>query len=275
MKDSLSLDDLTLFLAVAEAGGLAGAVSVTGQSAPTLSRKMASLEKRLGDRLFLRGARGYALTTRGRALREEAAVLRGVHRRLTRWAEREAVPRVRITAGTWTAHWLVLRLRDYWREGEGWVPEFLGSNAVLDIARREADIGFRNRRPDQPWLAGRRLRRIAYAEYALGPDITDFATLSADEAKTRSARWVHANRADRIVTTVNDPRLALDLARQGMARVVLPTFVGAESGLAQVSDLVDELTHEEWLVTHHEARHDPPVRAAIDAIVRYVGRQTA
>ena len=35
-------------------------------------------------------------------------------------------------------------------------PEFLACNANVDIARREADIGVRNRRPEQGWLAGQR-----------------------------------------------------------------------------------------------------------------------
>jgi DNA-binding transcriptional LysR family regulator len=58
MKNDFSLDDLSLFTAVAEAGGLSGALGTTGQSAPTLSRKMAALEKRMNRRLFLRGPKG-------------------------------------------------------------------------------------------------------------------------------------------------------------------------------------------------------------------------
>ena len=56
------------------------AVAETGQSAPTLSRKMAGLERATGQRLFLRGNRGYALTTEGRALLEEAEGLVAIRR---------------------------------------------------------------------------------------------------------------------------------------------------------------------------------------------------
>lgn len=274
MKESaLSLDDLTLFLAVCDAGGLAGAVAATGQSAPTLSRKMTGLERQTGRRLFLRGNKGYSLTSDGRALRQEAEALTPLRRRLAAWSATEDKARIRITAGTWTSRWLAQQLEGYWTPQAGWVPEFLASNAVLDIARREADIGFRNRRPEQAWLAGRRLRRIEYAEYGTGEDVTGFVTLADHLATAPSMRWVYRNRAERIVSTVSDARLELDLVRRGMARAVFPTFVGdAEPGLMRLSDVIAELTHDEWLVTHHDARHDPPVRRAIDAITRYIER---
>lgn len=81
------------------------------------------------------------------------------------------------------------------------------------------------------------------------------------------------NRRDRIVTTASDARLELDLTRAGVGKMVLPTFIGDdENGLMRLSDPIPELTHDEWLVTHHDARHDPPVRAAIDAITRFFER---
>lgn len=55
MKQSLSLDAVRLFLAVAETGGLAGAARATGVSVATLSRKMTELERQAGVRLFERG----------------------------------------------------------------------------------------------------------------------------------------------------------------------------------------------------------------------------
>ena len=61
-EDLPPLDDLALFLAVADTGGLAAAARMTGVPLPTLSRRMAELERRTARRLFLRGKKGYALT---------------------------------------------------------------------------------------------------------------------------------------------------------------------------------------------------------------------
>jgi DNA-binding transcriptional LysR family regulator len=270
MKRGLSLDDLALFVAVADAGGLGGAARVTGASAPTLSRRMAELERRAEARLFERGPRGYALTSEGRALLEEAEGLRAVAARLRRWGDgQRSAPRVRITAGSWTARRLARGIGAVWAPGAGWMPEFLASNATVDIARREADIGIRNRRPDQPWLAGRLTGEIAFAVYAAGPQVTGYVALTEGAASTPSQRWLTANHAGEIVTTASDARLILDLALAGVGRIVLPTFVGeAEAGLVRVSGPIAELTHEEWVVSHHDARHDPPVRRALDAVHR-------
>jgi len=271
MKDTLSLDDLLLFLAVCDAGGLAGAVQPTGQSAPTLSRKMAAVERQTGRRLFMRGRDGYSLTAEGRELRREAESLSEARTRLATWSGLGREVRVRITAGTWTSHWLAQNLGSFWRRGTGWVPEFLASNANLDIARREADIGLRNRRPEQTWLAGRRLRRIEYAEYGVGAHVDGYVTLADHVATTPSTRWVHNNRTEAIVTTVSNARLELDLAREGIARVILPVFIGGrEANLTRLSGPIEELTHDEWLVTHHDARHDTPVRQAIAALTGFI-----
>ena len=272
MKDTeLSLDNIALFQAVCDAGGLAGAVARAGVSAPTLSRRMTELERQVGQRLFQRGNKGYTLTSAGRDLYEESRSLARLQHRLQRWMHATPRQQVRITAGTWTSCWLVDNLDAYWNKADPWVPAFVSSNAVLDIARREADVGIRNRPPEQSWLAGRRLREILFAEYASSSDVKGYVTLASGVASTPSSQWIHRTKQDAIVTTVNDARLALDMAAAGVARVVLPVFAGeANSGVTQVSAPIEELTHDEWLVTHHDARHDPPVRQAIDALTRLI-----
>jgi DNA-binding transcriptional LysR family regulator len=270
MKDPLSLDDLALFLAVADSGGLQGAVAATGVSAPTLSRKMAELERVTGQRLFERGRTGYALTARGRDLVSEAQDLRQVARRINAWASGPAAtPRVRITAGSWTARMIARHIGKVWKPGDPWVPEFLAANANLDLARREADIGIRARPPEQNWLAGQKAQDVTYAVYGL-PDSPDaFIALSESQASTPAERWLRTNHPDRIVTSVNTERLALDLALAGMGRLVMPTFAGDDaSGLVRLSPLITEAAHESWLVSHHEARHDPPMRRALSALLR-------
>ncbi len=275
MKISPSLDDFILFLAVADAGGLQGAVAATGTSAPTLSRRMAELERATGQHLFRRGRHGYALTAEGRRLAEEAGALRPLRARLADWGQGPcATPRVRITAGTWTARYLARHIGEVWTAGDPWLPEFLAANANLDIARREADIGIRARRPEQAWLAGRRTNaRLDYAVFGLPGAPEGFVTLSDDLATTPAERWIRTRCADRILTEVNTMRLGLDLVRAGMGRMVMPVFAGNDgTGLTQLSDPIEEIAHEEWLVAHQDARHDPPIRRALIALERLLTR---
>lgn len=267
MKDIPKLDDYALFLAVADAGGLSGAEKATGTSLPTLSRRMAELERTLGKRLFERGPRGYTLTAEGRALQQEAEPLREAASRLHRFQSTETAPEVRITAGGWTTRYVARHLSQIWTPESPWRPALLASNTNVDIARREADIGIRNRRPEQSWLAGRKLAQITYAEFAAHPRVTGYVTLNAGQATTPSERWLRATHPDQIIATASDARSASDMALAGVGRAILPCFAGRDiMGLMQVSPEIDALTHDEWLVTHHDARHDPPVRAALEAL---------
>lgn len=275
MKRKIGLDDLSLFLAVVEAGGLQGAAAATGSSAPTLSRRMSRLERATGRHLFQRGRHGFALTADGRALLAEAAPLRPLHARLAAWGETAvSAPRVRITAGTWTARYLARHMAEVWTPGDPWVPEFLAANARLDIARREADIGIRAQRPDQPWLAARRTStRLDYAVFGRPEAPPGFIALSEALAVAPADRWVRGHRAGEILTEVNSMLLGLDLALAGLGRIVMPVYAGMEeTGLVRLSGPIAEIAHEEWLVCHAEARADAPIRRALKAVERLLAR---
>jgi DNA-binding transcriptional LysR family regulator len=272
MEASLGLDDCALFLAVADSGGAAAAARLARVPLPTLSRRMTEFERRAGQRLFLRGSRGYALTAAGRALAAEAGALRDVRARLDRWqAGEKARPRVRITAGLWTMRLIARRIAEVWSPDAAWVPELLATNAALDIARREADIGVRSVKADQPWLASRRIGPVPHAIYGTPGAPPGFVSLSDAVPTTPAERWLRATRPAEVITAASDARLALDLARAGVGRIVLPCFAGdGEGGLVRLSEPIAELAQDEWIVSHHEARHDPPIRAALDALTPFL-----
>ncbi|MEL6548677.1 MAG: LysR family transcriptional regulator [Pseudomonadota bacterium] len=264
-------DDLALFSAVARHGALARAAQETGVSAATLSRRMTALEARMGRRLFLHGAQGYTPTAEGRALLQRTERMEAAAADIATWREAQAGPvRVRISAGTWTALHLAENIAQVWQPGAIWVPEFLHCNLEMDIARREIDIGLRNRRPEQPWLAGRAIGSVSFAAYGR-PGVSGWIGASYDAAATASSAWVARHHGADIVTTANDPRLALAMAEAGIGQVMLPTFVGeARPGLERKGEIIEELTHHRWLVSHREGRHEPGIRAALDALADYL-----
>jgi len=257
-----SLDDLALFASVAQAGSLSAASRAVGMPLPTLSRRMAKLERHLGRTLFQRGPSGYALTADGRALAQEVTGLADTARRIARWQKdaRGPVP-VRITAGFWTSRAIAYGLTPV--KQRPWQPHFVAVTAALDLARREADIGIRNAAPTHPWLARQQLGSVDYAVFGKS-GTTGFVVTPPNVA---SQRWLHDNHASDITIIANDPRLCLDLALAGHGRILLPTFAGDTiQSLERMSDPVSELHHEAWLVAHQDARHDPPIRTAIDEI---------
>ncbi|WP_299731060.1 LysR family transcriptional regulator [uncultured Tateyamaria sp.] len=260
--------DFGLFAAVARSGSLAGAARESGLSQATLSRRMTALEQRTGRRLFVHGSSGYTPTAEGRALLDRAKKMEAAARDIAHWsAAQSGPPRVRVSAGTWTSERLARTLTDYWSPDAPWMPEFVSCNRDLDIERREVDIGVRNRRPTHPWLAGRRTGTVEHAAYAVADSVTGWIGPSDDTATLPSEAWTVAHHGDDMVAVSNEPTIRLALARSGVGRVVLPTFAGdCVPDLIRVSDVIDALTSEEWLVCHQDTRHDPAIRAALDAL---------
>ena len=260
----VSWDDLSAFLAIARNGGLSGAAREIGSSPPTLGRRMRAMERALGRELFVRRTHGYDLTEAGERLREDLQPAELAIIRATVPAPDRSLPVVRITAGTWT----MLALTDILPAITGNPPDLrlrlLQEERPLSIPRREAAIGFRNSRPEEAGLAARKLRPVTFAPYA-APDAPQLWIVVRIE--TPSARWVAARCGDAVIAEVDTPRLALDLAQKGMGRVLLPTFVGdAHPQLERVGAEVEELTHDQWIVTHDDDRALPEVRRALDRI---------
>ena len=261
-NDRVAWNDLHAFLAVARYGGLSAAARDIGSSAPTLGRRMRALERALGRELFVRRTHGYELTGDGESLRNELLPIEATIVRATAPATPDALPLVKIAAGTWT----MLAVAGALPRIAGTPPDLrvrlVQGEDVLSIPRREASIGFRSRRPTKAGLAARKLRPVAFAPFAT-PDAPDrWIVVRAD---TPSARWVAERCGDRIAAETNTPRLALDLVLAGVGRALLPTFVG-EGRAERVGPDVDELAHDQWLVTHDEDRNLPEVRRALDRI---------
>ncbi|GAB4529201.1 MAG: LysR family transcriptional regulator [Roseibium sp.] len=271
-------EGLRLFLAVARAGGLAGASEATGVSAATLGRRVAALERDLDVRLVEREARGYRLTGAGRELLLQLEEMDQSARAIDLWRQSGRTRRrVRISAGDWTMRLMLDHLEAFWSPDMGWTPEFLADPRDRDIARRRIDIGVRNRRPDQDWLAGRKVGTVEFAPYRAkavsdGREI-GWVGLVEDEAAFPTATWIRENHGAEVSVTLNKATYALPLVRKGQARMVLPCFVGdAFDDLVRLSDPIEELKTERWLVMHQDERHQPDLRQAISGLANLLKR---
>jgi len=262
-------DDLRLFLAVARGGGLAAARASTGKSAPTLGRRILALERRLGCELFRRMARGYELTDEGRELLAKATAIEDSIMPMVERGPGRTFPVIKISAGTWVTHVLCGAMAEF--AGRNRIRlRFVAADEVVDIGRREALIGVRNRRPEGPGLAGQRIGRIRFAIYAAQKSVRTWARVISS---TPSAQWVKENSSDAEAIEVTDPRNALDLTLSGETRTVLPIFIGSRfEALRQLSMPLEELDHDQWLVTHHEDRFIPEVRRVIDRTYKVLHR---
>jgi DNA-binding transcriptional LysR family regulator len=273
-------DDLRLFLAVARLGGLSAATETTGLSAPTLGRRLAALEAAMGEALFRRSQSGYALTPAGEDLLARADEVEAAMLALKRWKDGAMGARtVRVSAGAWTSAFLASHVGEIWSVEDKFGLELVTANEKIDIGRRNADIGIRNQRPTEPYLAGRRVGTVAYGLYS-GRQLINgvaagyFVGLAGSGApQTQSARWLQARHADRIAVRGNDAMSVRELVANGAGLSVFPCFVGdADPRLIRIAPLITELETEQWLVCHHEERHHPAVRAVTERIAILLNR---
>ncbi|MDP2781243.1 LysR family transcriptional regulator [Devosia sp.] len=277
-----SWDDLKLFLAVARLGGLSAATDTTGLSAATLGRRVSTLERQIGERLFVRSQSGYRLTQAGEDLLARAEDVEAAMLSLRRWKEGTFGERaVRVSAGAWTSAFLARHVQQLWQVEDRFGLELVTGNQKVDIGRRNADLGLRNQRPTEQWLAGRLIGTVAYAIYSgrqliNGVKAGYFVGIAGESGHTRSARWLEARHGDRIAVRGNDPMSVRELVAHGAGMSVFPCFVGdSDPQLVRIAAPISELETEQWLVSHHEERHDPAVRAVSQRIAALIQNQRA
>jgi DNA-binding transcriptional LysR family regulator len=277
-----SWDDLRLFLDVARLGGLSAATTKTGLSAATLGRRITTLERQLGEPLFQRSQTGYQLTPAGEDLLARAEDVEAAMLSLKRWKEGALGERVvRLSAGSWTSAFVAGHIGTIWTVEDRFGLELVTANQKVDIGRRHADLGIRNQRPTEQWLAGRLIGRVAYAIYS-GVNLVNgikagyFVGVAGEGGQTHSARWMQARHGDRIAVSGHDAMSVRELVANGAGLSVFPCFVGdSDPRLVRVAAPVKELETDQWLVSHHEERHDPSVRAVSERIAALMHRNAA
>jgi DNA-binding transcriptional LysR family regulator len=143
----IAWDAIELVVAIAEAGSLSGAARRLATTQPTVSRRLAELEARLGEPVFARAAHGAALTSFGERLIEPARRMADAGAEVARAAAGvEHGPRgvVRITAPPGLAYALLAPLAAELRSE---LPELrlelISTVRYVDLVRREADLAIR------------------------------------------------------------------------------------------------------------------------------------
>ena len=168
--DDFDWSELQALLAVARAGSLSAAARAGGLSQPTLSRRLAALEGRLGERLMERGAGGVRLTDAGREALARAEEMEAAADRLSRAAAGRAqgvAGVVRVTASRVVATYLLPGALTELLEAEPALEiELVASDDSANLLRREADIAVRMYRPAQADLVTRKVSEMALGLFA-------------------------------------------------------------------------------------------------------------
>ncbi|MCY6383199.1 LysR family transcriptional regulator [Hoeflea prorocentri] len=288
MNEKWKWEDLRVFIAVARAGGLSMATQTTGLSAPTLGRRILALERALEMELFHRSQDGYTPTTAGYELLEIAEGVENEAAKVDRWRDRTQPSRkIRIAVGFWTGLFLAHKLSEL-RPKDGKADLVLITGiGEMDLQRRQANIGLRNRRPERLGLAGQRLVRVEFSIYGDKDYVEthpaakarrrfwdcDWLTIFHDGPKPPSAAWLDTHLERDAVLTCNSPAALMAALTTGTGLAVLPCFIGdASPRLVRCSEPIAELAHDQWLVSHDEDRHEPHITDVIRSIADLIRR---
>jgi DNA-binding transcriptional LysR family regulator len=218
----LSLDRLSSFLQVAEAGGLARAAPGEPVRQSQLSRQLKELENALGQVLFDRSSRGFELTAAGQVL---ARVVRELGQGISDVTAAEQGPvKVALGAGDSVLQWLVLpKLGELGRALEGVELEVgaQGSDGVVaGLLEHRLDLGLLRSSEAMGELMKVKLGQVSYAIFsAAGKGRLPLAVPTTERGLGRAVRTL----GPVALGCESFPQVE-QAVRSGGFRGVLPTF---------------------------------------------------
>jgi DNA-binding transcriptional LysR family regulator len=284
-------DDLQHFLAVARFGSTTAAARTLKVDQSTVQRRLAELERRIGQALVERRPTGYRLTSFGEQLLPHAQRVEESVRALEQVVQssaRELTGVVRVTCPEPIVYRISQSpLLERFRARHPRLQiEFLMSDRYLDLGKGEADVALRSGDTTDNQLVGRKIGDSLWAVYGSRiyvqqhgspqrvEDLHQHALIGLDEAMAghRAAAWLRqaAPNARRVASA--DSVLGLvSSARAGVGLAPLPTALGdAEPELVRVLGPIPELSRIWRILTTKQLRRTPRVAAFFDFMVSEV-----
>jgi DNA-binding transcriptional LysR family regulator len=272
-------DDLRFFLAVARAGSVSGAARALDVNHATVSRRIRTMERRVGVRLFERSPDGWTPTEAGLEMRDSALrveqEIQAIERHVTGRDEQLTGP-LRVALSDVAALTLMPTFRTFGERNPAIELELVVSNGLSDLARREADVALRVGTPQES-LVGRRLSRVASAVYG-SVDLLErhgrtvklaaypWIGFAASMAGAVPARWMEENVPNaRVAMRLEALLVAYHAVRAGVGVAILPCVLGDDDpDLRRVLPEVLLPGGEFWVLTHPDLRATARVRAFLD-----------
>jgi len=287
MPAPLNWDEFRIVRAIAETRSLAGAAERLGLNHSTMFRRLAALETRLGLKLFERDRSGYRATAAGEDMAALAALMGDT---IAEFERRVGAKDVKLSG--------LVRMTTLNSLGALVLPaicaalaaahpdlhvELLLTEAMLDLARGEADVALRGlREPPPSGLVGRRVAPLPWAIYAARTADAQASTAPwivpcESFGPSQAHRWLERNVEPwrRAATASNDIVMA-ELAARGIGAALLPCYVAvAKPALRRIGKADPEIDGDLWVVSHERALRAPRVRALFDFVADELERRRA
>ena len=280
--------DIRIFLAIARARSLNGAARLTGQSQPTMGRRLKALERSVGDTLFQRGAEGFVLTDEGALLLAHAERMEQeslAFERERAGQAQELDGQLRVSSSDWFGvHMLTPVFAEFAKAHPRVTIELVTDARLFNLARREADLAFRIQPFAEPDVIQRRLTTVPYALYTakgrtrpLPEDGRGCAliTLDATYRDFPDARWLKQMLPQaHVAFTSNSREAQARMCVEGVGLAVLPRPLGdAMGGLRRVKVDKPPPGRDVWVGFHRDLRQLRRLRALVDLCVDRLASQ--
>jgi DNA-binding transcriptional LysR family regulator len=281
-------DDLRHLLAVARHGSTLAAGRALGVDQSTVQRRLAELERRIGQSLVQRQPTGYRLTAFGQEMLPFAEAVEhavAAFERQLQTLGTEAAGVIRMTCPEPIVYRITQSglLDRFHALHPGLRVQFVMSDKYLDLAQGDADVALRSGDTEDDELVGRKIGDSIWAVYASKTyierhgqpastaELTGHALVGFDDtmAKHRTAQWLRQVAGDAPLAARSNSVLGLVYSlKAGLGVGPLPIALGdAEPDLVRVLGPVTELTRIWRLLTTRELRRTPRVAAFFDFIV--------
>jgi DNA-binding transcriptional LysR family regulator len=258
MDETISLDDLRALVEVARHGGFTAAAAACGVPKATLSRVVARLEAAAGSALLHRTTRRVGLTPAGAALVDQVQpALDTLALAVSGLRAGASAPggllRVSTTPDLAVSLLAPVFARLLSRHAALRV-EAVCTLRVVDLVAERVDAALRVyvRPPDDPGLAGRKLRDLAFGWYASPAYLARRGAPRTEADLAAHDRVGFDTRSGQPRVLVDDPAASLAMARAGLGLTVAPRETGdalvARGELARVLPELSVARGQLWLV---------------------------
>lgn len=282
----LDWSDVRVFLAIARCGTLGAAARQTGQTQPTMGRRLRALEEATGNALFQRTRDGFVLTDEGAAVltyaerMEEEAL--GFTRALA-GKDAQLTGLLRVSSSDWFGiHVLTPVFARFLAQQRGVSIELVTDSRRYNLARREADLVFRITPFDEADVIQRKLMHMDYALYArqdrVAPQAGDgeghtLITMDSAFGTLPDVAWVRRMLPNaRVAFSSNNRGAQARICAEGVGFAVLPCLLGdATAGLRRIDLGETPPGRDVWFGYHRDLRRVARLRALLDATIEALG----
>jgi len=280
LRNLTNWDDYRFFSSLVQNGSVRAAADHLGVNPSTVTRRLDTLESRLGRKLFIRGHAGLQLTVDGEALHTRLEPLTsrlGDLDAQLAGSEDEPSGTVRITLPDVMAVTLLVELAPYLQANPRVRLEFIPGYRQMDLARGEADVAIQVTDHPPENLVGRQLGYSRLGVYGSRRYLAEHDPVRAPEMATWIDSAVESERApgfkDRYFPKVrqgvrcNSVLLQQAAVAADMGITLLPCALGdTDERLARVGDLEPLEAQPIWLLFHPDLRGVARIRSVSEHI---------